>query len=261
LDQPHTRIGGNKYGFVIVDDFTRYTWVFFLVDKSDVFVTFKTFIKRIYNEFETTIKKVRSDNGSKFKNIRVDNLCDEFRIRHQFSAKYTPQSNSLVERKNRTLIDMARSILSEYNVSHSFWTESINTACYYSNRLYCHPLKEMTPYELLNDRKPNIAYFQIFCCKCYILKKGTRLSKFEKKYDEGFLLGYSTTSKTYIVWNLASGTLEEVHDVEFDETKSSQEEDENLDYMRGTKLVNAMKNIDIGDIRPRKVINVEDDKN
>jgi transposase InsO family protein len=163
---------------VIVDDFTRYTWVFFLIDKSDVFATFKTFIKRIHNEFETTIKKVRSDNGSEFKNTRFDDLCDKFRIRHQFLAKYTPQSNDLVERKNRTLIDMTRSMLSEYNVSHSFWAEAINTACYYSNQLYCHPLKEKTPYELLNDRKLNIAYFQIFGCKCYILKKGTRLSKF-----------------------------------------------------------------------------------
>jgi transposase InsO family protein len=99
--------------------------MFFLIDKSDVFATFKTFIKRIHNEFETTIKKVRSDNGNEFKNIRVDDLCDEFGIRHQFLAKYTPQSNDLVERKNKTLIDMARSMLSEYNVSHSFWTEAI----------------------------------------------------------------------------------------------------------------------------------------
>jgi transposase InsO family protein len=144
---------------VIVDDFTRYTWVFFLVDKSDVFATFKTFIKRIHNEFKTTIKKVRSDNGSEFKNTRVDDLCDEFGIRHQFLAKYTSQSNDLVERKNRILINMARSILSEYNVSHSFWAEAINTACYYNNRLYCHPIMEKTPYELLNGRKPNIVYF------------------------------------------------------------------------------------------------------
>ena len=76
----YTSIGGNKYGFMIVDDFTRYTWVFFLVDKSDVFATFKTFIKRIHNEFETTIMKVRSDNGSEFKNTRVDDLCDDFGI-------------------------------------------------------------------------------------------------------------------------------------------------------------------------------------
>ena len=100
-----------------------------------------------------------SDNGSEFKNTRIDDLSDEFGIRHQFLAKYTPQSNGLVERKNGTLIDMVRSMLSEYNVSHLFWVKGINMACYYSNRLYCHPLKKKRPYELLNDRNPNIAYF------------------------------------------------------------------------------------------------------
>jgi transposase InsO family protein len=125
----YTSIGGNNYDFVIVDDFTRYTWVAFLIDKSDVFVTFKTFIKRVQNEFETIIKKVRSDNESEFKNTRIDELYDEYGIRHQFLAKYTPRFNGLVKRKNRTLIDIARSMLSEYNVSHSFWAEAINTAC------------------------------------------------------------------------------------------------------------------------------------
>jgi hypothetical protein len=100
----------------------------------------------------------------------------------------------------------------------------------------------------LNGRKPNIAYFWVFVCKCYILKKGTRLSKFEKKCDESFLLGYSTTSKVYRVWNLASGIPEEVHDVKFDETNGSQEKDENLDDVRDTQLANAMKKMDDGDI-------------
>ena len=144
---------------MIVDDYTRYTWVFFLVDKSDVFATFKSFVKGIHSEFEITIKTVRSDNGSEFKNTRIDELCDDFRIRHQFSAKYTSQSNGFIERKNRTYIDMARSMLSEYNVSQSFWAKAINTSCYCSNCLYCHPLKEKTTYELLNGRKPNIVYF------------------------------------------------------------------------------------------------------
>jgi hypothetical protein len=86
------------------------------------------------------------------------------------------------------------------------------------------------------------------------------LSKFEKKCDEGFLLGYSTTSKAYRVWNLASGQLEEVHNVEFDETNDSQDEEENLDDVRETQLSNAMKEMDIGDIRPKKVIDVDDNK-
>jgi hypothetical protein len=121
-------------------------------------------------------------------------------------------------------------------------------------------LKEKTPYELLNGRKPNIAYFWVFSCKCYILRKGTRLSKFDKKCDEGFLLGYFTTSKAYRVWNLASGTLEEVHDVEFDEIKGSQDEDENLEDVRGIQHSNAMNNMDVGELRPRQVNDEEDDQ-
>ena len=137
------------------------------MDKSDVFAIFKLFVKDIHNEFETTIKRVRSDNGSEFKNTRIDELCDDFGIIHQFSVKHTPQSNGLVERNNTTLIDMARSMLSEYNVSQSFWAEAINIDCYCSNRFYCHPLKEKTLYELLNGRKPNITYFWVFGYKCY----------------------------------------------------------------------------------------------
>jgi transposase InsO family protein len=76
----YTSIGGNKYGFVIVDDYTRYTWVFFLYDKSDVHDLFKSFVKRVQNEFETTIKKIRSDNGSEFKNTRIEDLCDDLGI-------------------------------------------------------------------------------------------------------------------------------------------------------------------------------------
>jgi hypothetical protein len=86
------------------------------------------------------------------------------------------------------------------------------------------------------------------------------LSKFEKKCDEGFLLGYSTTSKAYRVWNLASGLLEEVHDVEFDETNGSQDKEDNLNDVRGTQLTNAMKEMDIDDIRPKQVIDVDDNK-
>ena len=80
----YTSIGGKKYGFVIVDDYTRYIWVFFLVDKNDVFATFKSFVKGIHNEFETTIKRVRSDNGSEFKNTRIDELYKQDQDWHHF---------------------------------------------------------------------------------------------------------------------------------------------------------------------------------
>ena len=171
-------IGGNSYCLVVVDDYSRYTWVFFLSDKSNVFSIFKGFAKRAENEFDFKVKKIRSDNGSEFKNSRIEDYCDEKGVKHEFSAKYTPEQNRVVERKNQTLIDMARLMLSEYNISDTFWAEAINTACHASNRLYCHRLLKKTPYELLIGRKPNISYFWVFGCKCYILKKGTRLSKF-----------------------------------------------------------------------------------
>jgi transposase InsO family protein len=143
-----------------------------------VFSIFKGFAKRAENEFDFKVKKIRSDNDSEFKNSRIEDYCDEKGVKHEFSAKYTPEQNGVVERKNRTLIDMVRSMLSEYNVSDTFWAEAINTACHGSNRLYCHRLLKKTSYELLIGRKPNISYFWVFGCKCYILKKGTRLSKF-----------------------------------------------------------------------------------
>ena len=100
----------------------------FLHDKTDTYDIFKKFLTRADNGFELTVKKVRSDNGSEFRNTRVEELCDDKGIKHEFSTKYTPEQNGLVERKNRTLIDMARSMLSEYNISDSFWAEAINTA-------------------------------------------------------------------------------------------------------------------------------------
>jgi transposase InsO family protein len=113
-------IGGNSYYLVVVDNYSRYTLVFFLHDKADVSDIFKRFFTRVENEFENKLKKVRSDNGSEFKNSRIENFCDEKGIKYEFSTTYTPEQNGLVERKNRTLIDMARSMLSKYDVSHSF---------------------------------------------------------------------------------------------------------------------------------------------
>jgi transposase InsO family protein len=244
-------IGGNSYGLVVVDDYSIYTWVFFLSDKSNMFSIFKGIAKRAENKFDFKIKKIRSDNGSEFKNSKIKDYCDEKGIKYEFSTKYTPQQNGVVERKNRTLIDVARSMLSKYNVSDSFWAEAINTACHASNRLYCHRLLKKTPYELLIGRKSNMSYFLVFGCKCYILRKGTCLSKFQSKCDECFLLGYSLNSKAYRVYNQSSGLVEESCDVEFDETNGSQEEQENLDDVGNESLRIAVKNMTIGDLKSK----------
>ena len=167
----YVSIGGNKYGPVIVDDYSRFTWVFFVYDKSEVQGKVKTFIRRAQREFRLPIKKVRSDNGTEFCNTNVEEFLDEEGIKHEFSAPYTPQQNGVVERKNRTLIDMARTMLDEYKTLDNYWAEAINTACHAINHLYLHKYYKKTSYELLTGNKPKVSYFRVFGCKCFILNK------------------------------------------------------------------------------------------
>jgi transposase InsO family protein len=103
-------IGGNKYGLVIVDDYSRFTWVLFLQDKGQTQEVLKKFLRRTQNKFDVKVKKIRSDNDTKFKNTQVEDFLDEG-IKHEFLTPYTPQQNGVAERKNRTLIEMARTIL------------------------------------------------------------------------------------------------------------------------------------------------------
>ena len=163
-------IGGNLYCLVIVDDFSRYTWVMFLGDKSETPEVFKTFARRAQREYNSPIVKIRSDNGTEFKNMKIEEWCDEEGIKHEFSATYTPQQNGVVERKNKTLITLARAMLDDYGTSERFWAEAINTVCHASNLVYLHRLLKKTPYELITGKKPNISYFRVFGCKCFIHK-------------------------------------------------------------------------------------------
>jgi transposase InsO family protein len=161
----YNSIGSNKYGLVIVDDYLHFTWVFFLHDKSEMQVVLKKFLKIAQNEFDVKVKKIRSDNGSEFKNTQVEDYHDQEDIKHEFLAPYTPQQIGVAERKNRTLIESARTMLDEYKTSDHFLAEAINTACHAVNRLYVHRLLKKTPYELLTGNKPNVSYFRVFGSK------------------------------------------------------------------------------------------------
>ena len=96
--------------------------MFFLHDKTKVVACFKKFAKRAQNEFEVKLKKIISDNGKEFDNINIEAYCDEVRIKHEVSAIYTPQQNGVLERTNRTLITLARTMLDEYNTPEALWT-------------------------------------------------------------------------------------------------------------------------------------------
>jgi transposase InsO family protein len=146
-------ISGNKYDLVIVDDYSCFTWVFFLHGKSETQEVLKKFLRRSQNEFDAKVKKIRGDNDTEFKNTQVEDFLDEEDIKHEFSAFYTPQQNRVTERKNHTLIEIERIMLDEYKTSNRFW------ACHATNHLYLHKLLKKTSYELLTGNKPNVSYF------------------------------------------------------------------------------------------------------
>jgi hypothetical protein len=199
------------------------------------------------------VKKIRSDNGSEFKNPRVLEYLEEEGIKHEFSTPYTPQQNGVVERKNRTLIDIASTMLGEYKIPEQFWSEAVNIACHAINRLNLHLLLKKTSYKLLTSNKPNISYFRVFGSKCYILVKRGRHSKFAPKVVEGFLLGYDSNTKAYRVFNKSSSLVEVTSDVVFDETNGSPREQVDLNDIDEDEVPTAtMRTIAIGDVRPQE---------
>jgi transposase InsO family protein len=245
-------IDRSKYCLVIVDDYSRFTWVFFLQEKSQTQETLKKFLRQAQNEFGLRIKKIRSDNGTEFKNSQIEGFLEEEGIKHEFSSPYTPQ-NGVVERKNRIQLDMARIMLDEYKTSDRFWAEAINTACYSINRLYLHRILKKTSYELLTSKKPNVSYFRVFGSKCFILIKRGRNSKFSPKAVEGFLLGYDSNTRAYRVFNKSTGFVEVSCDIVFDETNGSQVEQVDLDELDDEEApCVALRNMSIGDVCPKE---------
>ena len=118
---PVESLGGKKYCLVIVDDYSRYTWVFFFKSKSETQQCFIDFSNLVQRKHDLKIKTIRSDNGSEFKNYTLNDFLSEEGIQHQYSAAYTPQQNGVAERKNRTLIDAARTMLAEFNTPIFLW--------------------------------------------------------------------------------------------------------------------------------------------
>jgi hypothetical protein len=205
------------------------------------------------NEFGLRIKKIRSDNGTKFKNSQIEGFLEEEGLKHEFSSPYTPQQNGVVERKNRTLLDMARTMLDEYNTPDRFWAEVINPACYSINRLYLHRILKKTSYELLTGKKKNVSYFRAFGSKCFILIKRGRKSKFAPKAVEGFLLGYDSNTRAYRVFNKSTRLVEVSCDIVSDETNGSQVEQVDLNELDDEEApCVALRNMSNGDVCPKE---------
>ncbi|GJS21124.1 putative ribonuclease H-like domain-containing protein, partial [Tanacetum coccineum] len=140
------------YCLVITDDFSRFSWVFFLRTKDETSAILKDFIRQIENQLNQKVKTIRSDNGTEFKNKEVIEFCGIKGIKREYSNARTPQQNGVAERKNRTLIEAARTMLADSFLPNTFWAEAVSTACYVLNRVLVTKPHNKTPYELLTGK-------------------------------------------------------------------------------------------------------------
>nr|GEV82798.1 putative ribonuclease H-like domain-containing protein [Tanacetum cinerariifolium] len=194
-------------------------------------INFKT-IKKLLS---LKVKVIRSDNGTEFKTSDLNQFCGIKGIKREFSIPRTPQQNSIAERKNRTLIEAARTMLADLLLLIPFWAETVNTACYVQNRVLVTKPHNKTPYELLHSRTPSISFMRPFGCPTTILNTLDSLCKFEGNVDEGFLVGYSVNSKAFRVFNSRTLTAgnQTNHSASFQETFDVDEagKEANLHYV------------------------------
>ncbi|GJS30514.1 putative ribonuclease H-like domain-containing protein [Tanacetum coccineum] len=210
-------INGKKYILVIVDDFSRYTWVYFLRSKDETPEIIKKFIAQAQLNYKAKVCKIRTDNGTEFKNTSLKAHYEKLGIMQQFSIARTPQQNGVVERRNRTLVEAARTMLIFSRLPEFLWAEAVATACFTQNRSIIHTRYNKTPYELLRGRKPNIAYFHVFGSLCYPTNDRDDLGKMKPKADIGVFIGYSETSTGFRIYNRRTKMIMETIHVKFDE--------------------------------------------
>ena len=170
----------------------------------------KTFVCKSNARKEAQLKRLSGFAMIMEKSSRIACLltfCNSEGIAHEFSAPITPQQNGIVERKNRTLQEMARVMMLAQNIPTYFWAEALNTACHIHNRVTLRPGMSLTLYEIWRGRKPNVKYFHVFGSTCYILVDREPRRKLDPRSDEGIFLGYSRNSRAYRVFNKWTKTL------------------------------------------------------
>nr|GEW82966.1 hypothetical protein [Tanacetum cinerariifolium] len=210
-------INEKRYVLVIVDDYSRYTWVHFLRSKDEAPEVIKMFLKRITVLLQSPVIIIRTDNDTEFKNQVLKEYFDYVGISHQMSSIRTPQQNGVVERINQTLVESARTMLIFSRASFFLWAEAIATACFTQNRSIIHRRFNKTPYELINGRKPDISFLHVFGALCYPKNDREDIGKLGAKGDIGFFIGYSANSCAYRVFNRRTKKIMETMTVSFNE--------------------------------------------
>jgi transposase InsO family protein len=147
----------------------------------------------------------------------VSKLCRDLVLEHQFSSPYVACQNGVVERKNRSLCEMAWTMLDEHRTPRRYWVEEVNTVCHVGNQIFLRAFLNKMCYELMHGRAPRVSHFRAFGCWCFILKKG-RFDKFESRSSVGIFLGYASHSRAFRVLNIDTNIVMETCEVTFDET-------------------------------------------
>nr|GFB07925.1 hypothetical protein [Tanacetum cinerariifolium] len=166
---------------------------------------------------QAQVRVVRTDKGTEFLNQTLHAYLAAEGIQHQTSVARTPEQNGVVEKRNRTLVEAARTMISAAKVPLFFWAEAIATTCFTQNRSLVIHRHKKTPYHIINERKPSVKFFHIFGSVCYIVRDGKNLDKMKEKGDECIFVGYSTQSRAYRVFNKRTRVIMESIHVNFDE--------------------------------------------
>ena len=212
-----TSLGQQRYFIIFIDDFTRMTWIYFLKEKSEAFTVFKRFKALVEKQSGRNIKCIRSDRGGEYTSRQFEEYCKDEGIWKQLTAGYSPQQNGIAERKNRTIVEMARSMMNEKGLPKTFWAEATNTAVYILNRCPTKAVRNLTPMEAWSREKPDVSHLRIFGSIGYVLIPAEKRTKLDEKSTKCIFTGYTLETKGYRLYNVETNKLVVSRDVLFDE--------------------------------------------
>lgn len=216
-DMQEPSLGKNLYFLTFIDDYSRHTWVYFLKQKSEAFACFKNFKVVVEKQSGYPIKTLRTDRGGEFTSNEFADFCLKNGIQRQLTAAYTPQHNGVAERKNRTIMEMARSMLQTKNLPNIFWGEAVATTIYILNRSPTKEVPNLTPKEAWSGHKPSVAHLRVFGCLAYVHIPVQKRKKLDAKSQLCIFVGYSTPTKGYRFYNPETKQWIVSQDVIFDE--------------------------------------------
>lgn len=208
-----------KYFVTFIDDHSRFTWIYFLRSKSEVFSIFKTFVAFVETQFSTGIKVLRSDSGGEYMSNAFHDFLNEKGILSQRSCPHTPQQNGVAERKNRHLLEVTRTLLLASSVPSQFWVEALSTAVYLINRLPSQTLNLESPYFRLYQQYPHYGHLHTFGCVCFVHLPPHERHKLSAQSVKCAFMGYSTNHKGFVCYDSSSKRLRVSRNVVFLESQ------------------------------------------